>query len=80
MHAVPTRDLFEPATLGLSGKLGPVIATDLPGHTTRRRQLEEHVECVAIGDASVDLQGQALANVLVHACQPFQLTATRRSV
>ena len=71
---------LQPVPEALSDKFGPVVAANVPGHTTHREQFGERVDHILARDASVHLQAQALAGVLVHDRQPLQLATAGRPV
>ena len=61
-------------------ELRAVVAANVPGHSTREKQLRQYVQNSVRGDAAIDLQGQALACVLVRDRKPLQRPSRSRTV
>src|SRR5690606_1270970 len=53
-------------------ELRPVVATDVPGHATRRCQLDQHIDHIPGCHRPPDLQRQALPRVLIDDAQPLE--------
>src|SRR5690606_33145726 len=53
-------------------ELRPVVATDVPGHATRRCQLDQHIDHIPGCHRPPDLQRQAFPRVLIDDAQPLE--------
>jgi hypothetical protein len=79
VHGIDTH-LPKPPAEGVGNELRTVVAADVPWDAAHPEELRERVNHVLAGDATLELQGEALTGVLIDDRRPLQLAAAHRPV